>query len=171
MKIMIISAAHDRSLSLMRHDERERRPLNFSPVHRNSIGKRHIHEHAAQPIIGHRGHQIRNNSKFGAGKGCRNRIPSKRHGVIARHRFLISCRDAISEEGDVNIGLTNEKGLQLRHSTPRWLCLPSRLNCGLTNVKPTKLTFRSSLSQLRTSSNERQKSPWLMHGSVGCVVI
>ena len=80
-------------------------------VDRDAVGRRHVHEHAPEPIVGDLGQEVRGDAELGAGEGRRDRVATEGDRVIARHRLLVAGRDVVGEEGDVDVGLADEESL------------------------------------------------------------
>ena len=109
MQIVVVAAADDRAHALVRHHEGERRLLHFPAVHRDLILRRHVEEHAGEPVVGERGHQFGHDAELGAAERRRHGIASEAHRVIVRDDLLVAGRDAVDHEGDVDIGLADEQ--------------------------------------------------------------
>jgi hypothetical protein len=111
MLIMVVAAAHDRALPGFGHHERQRRLGHLAVMQGDAVFRGHVDKHPPEPIVGDRGQQIGRQSELGATKGSRYGIAAEGNGIIARHRFLIARRQDVGEEGDVDIGLADEKSL------------------------------------------------------------
>ena len=59
VKIVVVTAAYDRSLAVVRHDERQRRRSDLPGVNRDPIPGRHVQEHATEPVVGDGREQVR----------------------------------------------------------------------------------------------------------------
>jgi len=105
----VIPASHDRALSTFRHDERQRGLRHLAMVHGDSVFRRHVDEHAAEPVICDRGHQIRCHPELGAAECCRHRVAAEGDGVVARHRLVIAGREFVGQECDVDVALPDKE--------------------------------------------------------------
>jgi len=79
-------------------------------MHGDRVFRRHIDEHAAEPVVGDGSEQIGRNAELGAAERGGHRIAAKGDGVVARHRLLIARRQFVRDKGDVDIALTDEEG-------------------------------------------------------------
>src|SRR5215208_8256897 len=80
-------------------------------VDRNAVLRRHIDEHASEPVVSNRSEQIGRDPELGAAECGRHRIAAKRNGVIARNLLLVAGRNLLREECYVDIGLTDKERL------------------------------------------------------------
>jgi len=65
-------------------------------MHGNRVFRRHVDEHAAEPVVGDRREQIWWNSELGAAERRVHRIATEGDGVVARHRFLVAFRQLVA---------------------------------------------------------------------------
>ena len=54
VQVMVVAAAHDGALAAVRHDEGERRFAHLPVMDRDAVFRRHVDEHAAEPVVGDR---------------------------------------------------------------------------------------------------------------------
>src|ERR1700742_2484852 len=80
-------------------------------VYADLIGTRHVEEHAAQPIVRDIGDEFGGVAKLGAGEGRRDRVAAEGDGIILRNRLVVTVRDGIAEQGDVDVGVSDEQSL------------------------------------------------------------
>ncbi len=78
---------------------------------RDSILRAHVLKHPPEPIIGHGGDQVRHDAEFGTAKCRRDGIAAERDRVGLGDVFFVAGRHVVGNEGDVDIGLSNEEGL------------------------------------------------------------
>ena len=50
-------------------------------------------------------------AQLGTGEGGGDGIAAEGHRIIPRHRLFVALRDVICEQGDVDVGLADEKGV------------------------------------------------------------
>ena len=109
MQIVVVAAAHDRAPVAARHDERQRGFVHLPVVDRDAVFRRHVDEHAPEPVVGERRQQVGRNAELGAAeRGC-DRVAAERDRIVARHRLLVAGRQTRRPEGDVDIGLPDEE--------------------------------------------------------------
>ena len=111
MKIVVVTAAYDRSFAIVRHDERQRRRSDLPGVDRDPIPGRHVQEHATEPVVGDGCEQVRQNSQLRTAEGGRDRVAAERDGVGRRHMLFVARRHPVGQKGDVNISLSDEECL------------------------------------------------------------
>src|SRR5438270_2202095 len=87
------------------------------------IFRRHVEEHAAQPVIGKRCQEVRLNTKTGAAKCRRYGVAAEGYGIVARDIFFVTGRDSVGQESDIDIGLADEQGF---HDEPLEMRAPGR---------------------------------------------
>jgi len=63
----------------------------------------------AEPVVGHRGEQIRDVAQLGAGEGGGDGVAAEGHSVVAGDGLVVALRHAVGEKGHIDIGLTNEE--------------------------------------------------------------
>ena len=111
VKIIVIATPNDRSLSVFRHDERQRRGVDFSGVDRDAVFGCHVQKHATKPIIGESREHVRRMSQLRTAKGRGDRIAAERNCVSRGYILLVTGRHVIGQKRDVDVGLSNEEGL------------------------------------------------------------
>src|SRR5579863_7030314 len=79
MDMVVVAAADDGALAVLRHDERKRRRFDLAWMDRDSILRGHILEHPPQPVIGDGGDQVRHNSELGAAKRRGDGVAAERN--------------------------------------------------------------------------------------------
>ena len=105
----VIATSHDRALSTFRHDERQRGLGHLAVVHGDSIFRRHVDEHAPEPVICDRGHQVRCHPQFGAAKSCGHRIAAEGDGVVTSHGLFIAGGELVGQESDIDVALSDKE--------------------------------------------------------------
>ena len=65
VKIVVVATAYDRSLAIIRHDERQWRCFDLPGVNRDSIPCRHVQEHATEPVISNGCEHVRHRTAEG----------------------------------------------------------------------------------------------------------
>ena len=115
MDMLVIAAAHDRPLAVLRHDEGQRGGADLARMDRDAVLRAHVLEHPPQPVIGDGGDQVRHDPQFGAAEGRGDGIAAERHRVGLGDMLLVAGRHVVGNEGDVDIGLSNEEGLHVSH--------------------------------------------------------
>src|ERR1700680_3269508 len=85
---------------------------------RDSILSAHVLKHPPQPVIGDGGDQVRHDAELGAAERCRDGIAAERDRIGGGDMFLVAGRHMVGDEGNVDIGLSDEEGL---HSCSVWL--------------------------------------------------
>src|SRR5215213_1852983 len=116
VEVVVVAAAHDGALAPARHDEGQRRFGDLSVMDRDAVGRRHVDEHAPEPVVGDLGQEVRRDPELGAGEGRRDRVAAEGDRVIAGHRLLVAGRQGVGEEGNVNVGLADEESLHREKS-------------------------------------------------------
>src|ERR1700753_785834 len=111
MDMRVVTAAYDRPLAVLRHDERQRREIDFPWMNGNAVFRAHVLKHSPEPVIDNSGDQVRHDSKLGTAKRRRYRVAAERYGVGRRDMLFIAGRQAIGDEGDIDIGLSDEESL------------------------------------------------------------
>jgi hypothetical protein len=116
--VVVVAAAHDRPLAVLRHDERQRRRIDLARMDRDSILRAHVLKHPAEPVIGHSGDQVRHDSELGTAECRRNGVAAERDRVGRRDMLFVAGRHVVGNEGNVDIGLSDEEGLHkvIRHA-------------------------------------------------------
>ena len=117
MDMVVVAAAHDRPLALLRHDERQRRGFDLARMDRNSVLRAHVLKHPPQPVIGHGCDQVRHDTELGAAERRRDGVAAERDGIGLCHMLLVADRHVVGDEGDIDIGLSDEESLHkvIRH--------------------------------------------------------
>src|ERR1700753_2699789 len=77
----------------------------------NAVFRAHVLKHPSEPIIGNGSDQVRHDSKLGAAKRRRHGIAAERYGIGRGDMLLVAGRHVIGNEGDIDIGLSDEKSL------------------------------------------------------------
>ena len=125
MPEIVVAAAHDRALAALRHDEGQRRLRDLPVVNGNPVLRRHVDEHAPEPVVRHRGHQVRRDAELGAAERGRDRVAAERHRVVARDGLRVAGRHFVGQEGDVDVALADEECLHCLSIR----CCASRRRC------------------------------------------
>jgi hypothetical protein len=110
VQVMVVAAAHDGALAAVRHDEGERGFAHLPVMDRDAVLRRHVDEHAPEPVVGDLGEEVRRDPELGAGESRRDGVAAKRDRVFLGDRLLVAGRDLVRQEGDVDIGLADEQG-------------------------------------------------------------
>jgi hypothetical protein len=108
---IVVATAHDRTLAAFRHDERQRGLRDLSVMDRNRIFRRHVDEHAPEPVVRHRGDQVRGDPELGAAERGRDGVAAERHRIVARHGLVVAGRKRVGQEGNVDIALADKERL------------------------------------------------------------
>src|SRR5262249_12716852 len=145
MDLRIVAAADDGALAVLRHDEGQRGRIDLARMDRDPVLGTHVLKHASEPVVGDGRNQVGHDPELGAAE-CRGYgVAAERHGVGVGDMLLVACRQMISDEGDVDIGLSDKEGLHklvrhallwLRFGSPRHLC---GLLCGFLQQSHTRL--------------------------------
>jgi len=106
---IVIAAAHDRALSAFRHDERERGLGHLAMVHGDPVFRRHVYEHAPEPVVCDRGHQIRCHPELGAAESRGHRVAAEGDRVVMSDDLVIAGRELVGQEGDVDVALSDKE--------------------------------------------------------------
>jgi len=109
MPEIVIAASHDRALSAFRHDERQRGLRHLAVMHRDSVFRRHVNEHAPEPVVRDRRHQVRRHPELGAAECRRHRVAAEGDGIVASHRLLVAGRKLVGQESDVDVALSDKE--------------------------------------------------------------
>ena len=78
---------------------------------RDSVLRAHVLEHPPQPVIGDGRDQVRHDAELGATECRGDRVAAERHRIGRRDMLLVAGRHVVGNEGDVDIGLSDEEGL------------------------------------------------------------
>src|SRR5258708_21305980 len=78
---------------------------------RYSILRAHVLKHPPQPISGHGGDQVRHDTEFGATECRGDGIAAERDRIGLCDVFFVAGRHVIGNEGNVDIGLSDEESL------------------------------------------------------------
>ena len=118
MDMLVVTAAHDGPLAVLWHDERQRRGIDLARMDRNSILRAHVLKHPAEPVIGDGGDQVRHDSELGTAESRCDGVAAEGDCIGRRHMFLVAGRQVVGNEGDIDIGLSDEEGLHriIRHA-------------------------------------------------------
>ena len=111
MNMLVITAAHDGALAVFRHDERERGGIDLARMNGDSILRAHVLKHPTQPVIRHGGDQVRHDPELGAAECRGNCIAAERHRIGLCDMFLVTGRQVVGNEGNVDIGLSDKERL------------------------------------------------------------
>ena len=111
MDMLVVAAAHDRPLAVLRHDERQRRGVDLARMDRDSVFRAHVLEHASQPVIGDGGDQVGHDAELGAAECRGDRVAAERDRVGGSDMLLVAGRHMVGDEGNVDIGLSDEERL------------------------------------------------------------
>ena len=111
MDVLVVAAADDGALAVLRHDEGQRGGIDLARMDRDSVFRAHVLEHAAEPVIGDGRDQVGHDAELGAAERGRDRVAAKGDRVGGCHMFFVAGRHVVGDEGDVDIGLSDEEGL------------------------------------------------------------
>src|SRR5688572_8601339 len=75
------------------------------------VFRRHIGEHATQPVVCQCGKQVGLDAKLGAAKGRCHRVSAKRDGIVLCDVFFVSHRHMVGKKSDIDIALADEERL------------------------------------------------------------
>ena len=78
---------------------------------RDSVFRGHVLKHAAEPVVGHGRDQVGHDAELGAAERCGDGVAAKGHRVGGGHMFFVAGRHVVGDEGDVDIGLSDEESL------------------------------------------------------------
>src|SRR6266480_52295 len=78
---------------------------------RDSILRAHVLKHPPEPVIGHGRDQVRHDAELGATERRRHGVAAERDRICRRDMLLVAGRHVIGDKGNVDIGLSDEKGL------------------------------------------------------------
>src|ERR1700730_13177410 len=109
--MLVVAAAHDGPLAVLRHDERQRGGMDLARMDRDSVLRAHVLKHPPQPVVGDRGDQVRHDSELGAAERRRDGVAAERDRVGLCDMLFVAGRHVVGNEGDVDIGLSDEEGL------------------------------------------------------------
>ena len=126
---VVVAAAHDRALAALGHDEGQRGFDHLAVMDRDAVLRRHVDEHAAEPVVGDGGEQVRRDAELGAAERRRDRIAAERHRIVARHRLLVAGRDLVGEEGDVDVALADEQSFHVYPLLRKSAAIPLMAGC------------------------------------------
>ncbi len=107
-QVVIVAAAHDGALAVVRHDEGERGLLDGAGMQIDVVFLRHVEEHVAQPVVGQGGDQVGLDAEFRAAERRRDGIAAERNRIFGGDGFLVALRHVIGKERHVDIGLADE---------------------------------------------------------------
>src|SRR4030088_1783879 len=85
---------------------------------RDSIFCAHVLKHPPQPVIGDGGDQVGHDSELGTAKCRGDGVAAERYRVSRCDVLLVAGRHVVGNEGDIDIGLSDEEGL---HNFSVWL--------------------------------------------------
>jgi hypothetical protein len=117
--VVIVAATDDRALAAFRHDEGERRFGHFAVMDGNAVFRGHVDEHAAEPVVGDGGEQIGRDAELGTAERGGHCIAAEGDGVVARHRLLVTRRQGVRHERDVDVTLTDEQSFHALPAIPQ----------------------------------------------------
>ena len=109
MQIGIVAGAQDGPLALAGQDEGERGALHLPGMDGDLIFRGHVEKHAAQPVVGERGQEIRHMAQLGAGEGGGEGVAAEGNRIVLGDRLLVPLGHFIRDQGHVDIGLANEE--------------------------------------------------------------
>ena len=112
--MVVVAAAHDRPLAVLRHDEGQRRGVDLARMDRDSVLRAHVLKHPPEPVIGDGRDQVGHDAELGAAERRRDRVAAERNRVVGSDMFFVAGRHVVGDKGDVDIGLSDEKGLHSR---------------------------------------------------------
>ena len=141
MDVGVVAATHDRALAVLWHDKGQRRGVDLARMDRDSILRAHVLEHPPQPVIGDGGDQVRHNAELGATECRGNGVAAERDRVSGGDMLFVAGRHVVGDEGNVDIGLSDEKSLH-SFSVGWWMVLARRVT-----LAPVVVDFRANYSQ------------------------
>jgi len=80
-------------------------------VDRDSVFRAHVLKHPPQPVVGDGGDQVRHDPELGAAERRRDGIAAERHRVGGCDVLFVAGWHVVGNEGNVDIGLSDEEGL------------------------------------------------------------
>ena len=83
--------------------------LHLPVMDRDAVFRRHVDEHAPEPVVGDLGEEVGRDAELRAAEGRGDRVAAEGDGVVLGDGLLVAGRDLIREEGDVDIGLADEE--------------------------------------------------------------
>ena len=111
MDMLVVAAAHDRPLAVLRHDEGQRGGVDLARMDRDSILRAHVLKHPPQPVIGDGGDQVRHDSELGAAERRSDGVAAERDRIGRCNVLLVAGRHMVGNEGNVDIGLSDKESL------------------------------------------------------------
>ena len=78
---------------------------------RDAVLRGHVDEHAAEPVVSDGGEQVRRDPELRAGKRRGDGVAAERDRIGGGDVFLVAGRHVVGDEGNVDIGLSDEEGL------------------------------------------------------------
>jgi hypothetical protein len=109
MQVMVVAATDNGATAFLRHDEGQRGFAHLAVMHGDPVRRRHVDEHAAEPVVGARREQIRRDAELRAAERGRDCIAPERDRVVAGDGLLVSGRQRVGQESDVDIALSDEQ--------------------------------------------------------------
>ncbi len=85
---------------------------------RDSVFRAHVLKHPPQPVVGYGGDQVRHDSEFRTAECRRDGVAAERDSIGLCHMLFVAGRHVVGNEGNVDIGLSDEEGLHkvIRHA-------------------------------------------------------
>ena len=99
----------------LREDEGQRGAPHFARVQGDTVFRRHLDEHAAEPVVGTGRDQVGPVAELGTGEGGGHRIAAERDGIVLGDGLLVAARHAAGLHGHIDIGMADEERF---HSAP-----------------------------------------------------
>src|SRR6185312_11071254 len=78
---------------------------------RDSVFRRHVLKHAAEPVVGDGRDQVGHDAELGAAERRGDGVAAKGYRVGGGHMFFVAGRHVVGDEGNVDIGLSDEESL------------------------------------------------------------
>ena len=111
MNVLVVAAADDGALAVLRHDEGERGGVDLARMDRDPVLRAHVLKHAPQPVIGDGGDQVRHDPELGAAKRRGDRVAAEGDRIGRRDVLFVAGRHVVGNEGHVDVGLSDEESL------------------------------------------------------------
>src|SRR5215475_2421156 len=154
--MLVVAAADDGALAVLRHDKGKRGRVDLARMHRNSILCAHVLEHAAEPVIGDGCDQVRHDPELGAAERRGDRVAAEGDCIGFGDVLFVAGRQVVGNEGDVDIGLSDKEGLHKVIRPDEWSRPAPEISTGY--VGQTLKLFAKYAAQGRLSSGSRLSS-------------
>jgi hypothetical protein len=80
-------------------------------MNRDFVFRGHLQEHASEPVVRDRGDEIRRDRELGAAESGGDGVAAERNRVGGSDMLLVAGRHVVGDEGNVDIGLSDEERL------------------------------------------------------------